>query len=82
MRHLNDVILLEKFLTNLRASLCDLAEGKLSQWIITPVVLNNTITEIQTILDQDNLGNKIVTSNPAYYYKFAKFTMMRNNSVL
>lgn len=73
---------METFLTNLRASLSDLAEGKLSPWIITPNVLNNTITEIQTMLDQDNLGYKIVTADPAYYYKFAKFTMMRNNSVL
>lgn len=72
----------ETFLTNLRASLSDLAEGKLSPWIITPNVLNNTIMEIQTMLDQDNLGYKIVTADPAYYYKFAKFTMMRNNSVL
>lgn len=82
MRHLNDAFLLETFLTNLRASLSDLAEGKLSPWIISPKVLINTTTEIQTILDQDNLGYKIVTTDPAYYCKFAKFTMMRNNSVL
>lgn len=82
MRLINDAFLLETFLTNLRASLSDLAEGKLSPWIITPNVLNNTIMEIQTMLDQDNLGYKIVTADPAYYYKFAKFTMMRNNSVL
>lgn len=82
MRHLNDAFLLETFLTNLRASLSDLAEGKLSPWIISPELLINTTTEIQTILDQDKLGYKIVTTDPAYYYKFAKFTMMRNTSVL
>lgn len=43
MRHINDAFLLETFLTNLRASLSDLAEGKLSPWIITPNVLYNTI---------------------------------------
>lgn len=53
-RHLNDAFLLEKFLTNLRASLSDLAEGKLSPWMISPKVLINTTTEIQTIFDQDN----------------------------
>ena len=74
--------MIETFLTNIRASLSDLAEGKLSPWIVTPTTLKNTIKDIQTLLDADDSGYKILTSDPSYYYKFAKFTMLRNNSVI
>ena len=82
--HLDDAFtcMIETFLTNIRASLSDLAEGKLSPWIVTPTTLKNTIKDIQKLLDADNSGYKILTSDPSYYYKFAKFTMLRNNSVI
>lgn len=80
--HLDDAFMIETFLTNIRASLSDLAEGKLSPWIVTPTTLKNTIKDIQKLLDADNSGYKILTSNPSYYYKFAKFTILRNNWVI
>lgn len=82
MRHLNDAFLLETFMTNLRASLSDLAEGKLSHWIISPRILKKTISDIQTILENEELGYKLVTTDPRYYYQFAKFTMLRNELVM
>lgn len=82
MRHLNDAFLLETFMTNLRASLSDLAEGKLSPWIISPKILKKTMSDIQTILENEKLGYKLVTTDPQYYYQFAKFTMLRNESVM
>lgn len=64
MRHLNDAFLLETFMTNLEASLFDLAEGKLSPWIISPRILKKTISDIQTILENEELGYKLVTTDP------------------
>jgi hypothetical protein len=82
IKHLNNAFRVETFLTNLRASLSDLAEGKLSPWILSPKILTKTIADIQQILDTDNMGYKIIIKDPSYYYKFAKFTILRNNSVL
>lgn len=69
-------------MTNLRASLSDLAEGKLSPRIISPKILKKTISDIQTILENEELGYKLVTTDPRYYYQFAKFAMLRNESVM
>lgn len=80
MRHLNDALLLETFMTNLRAS--DLSERKLSPWIISLRILKKAMGDIQTILENEELGYKLVTTDPRYYYQFAKFTMLRNESVM
>ena len=69
--HLDDTFMIETFLTNIRASLSDLAEGNLSPWIVTPTTLKNTIKDMQKLLDADNSGYKILTSDPSCYYKFA-----------
>lgn len=69
-------------MTNLRVSLADLAEGNLSPWIISPKILKKTISDIQTILKNEELGCKLVTTDTRYYYQFAKFTMLRNESVI
>lgn len=69
-------------MTNLRVSLADLAEGNLSPWIISPKILKKTISDIQTILKNEELGYKLVTTDTRYYYQFAKFTMLRNESVM
>ena len=80
--HLNDAFIIETFLTDIRAALSDLAEGKLSPWLITPKILHQTIFQIQRLLNADNLGYKILTNQPQYYYKFGQFTMYRNDSKL
>ena len=73
---------LQNYLFNLKTSVTDLAEGKLSPLIITPSVLQPTIQNIQVILDKDYNGYKILTSDPNYYYKYASFTILRNDSTL
>jgi hypothetical protein len=54
----------------------------LSPLILTPSVLQTTIQDIQVILDKDYNGYKVLTSDPNYYYKYASFTILRNDSTL
>ena len=59
---------LQNYLFNLKTSVTDLTEGKLSPLILTPSVLQTTIQDNQVILDKDYNGYKVLTSDPNYYY--------------
>ena len=63
-----------------KQSLADLAEGKLSPLLIKPALIRQTITNIQGILTRDYPNFFLVSTNPQYYYKHAKFLVYRKNS--
>ena len=54
----------------------------MSPLILTPPVLQTTIKDIQVILDKDYKGYTVLTSDTNYYYKYASFTVLRNDSTL
>ncbi|XP_063438319.1 uncharacterized protein LOC134719244 [Mytilus trossulus] len=77
-----DVSTLQNYVTDLKSSIINLLEGKISPLILIPQVIQQTVNDIQNILNVNYTGYKILTSSPHYYYNNAQFVVFRNNSKL
>ena len=77
-----DSITLQNYIIDLKTAIINLIEGKLSPILLKPDVIQQTVSDIQTILNANYTGFKILTSNPHYYYNYAKYIVLQNNTKL
>ncbi|CAC5360235.1 unnamed protein product [Mytilus coruscus] len=77
-----DTITLQNYIIDLKTAIINLIEGKLSPILLKPDVIQQTVSDIQNILNANYTGYKILTSNPHYYYNYAKYVVLQNNTKL
>ncbi|CAC5360193.1 unnamed protein product [Mytilus coruscus] len=77
-----DTITLQNYIIDLKTAIINLIEGKLSPLLLKPDVIKQTVSDIQNILNANYTGYKILTSNPHYYYDYAQYVVLQNNTKL
>ncbi|CAG2186272.1 unnamed protein product [Mytilus edulis] len=73
---------MENYINDVRVGLTNLAEGKLSPFILPPESLSSTIDKIQTMLQTNFKGYKLLSTDPSYYYRYGKFLVYRNSTTI
>ena len=77
-----DSTTLQNYIIDLKSIIINLVEGKLSPLLLKPEVITETVKDIQHILNRNYSSYQILTSNPTYYYNYAKYVVLRNNTKL
>ncbi|VDI38854.1 Hypothetical predicted protein [Mytilus galloprovincialis] len=77
-----DANILQNYIIDLKSAIINLVEGKLSPLLLKPKVIQQTVLDIQNILNANYTGYKVLTSNPHYYYNYAKYVVLQNNTKL
>lgn len=69
-------------LDSLKKAISDLAEGKLSPLLISPQLIETTITSIQNMLIRQYPKYSLIATDPKNYFSYADFSVIRQNNSL
>ncbi|XP_069123363.1 LOW QUALITY PROTEIN: uncharacterized protein [Argopecten irradians] len=82
LMQINATTILDKHLEHAKLAIHDLVKGKLSPFLLAPHVIDDSLKQIQSIIDRKFPGFNIIHRNPLYYYSFARFLFARHHGNL
>ena len=82
LKQFNLSTILDKQLTSVTSGIHNLAQGKLSPYLLTPESIKDTLKQIQATIDDKFSGFRIIHKSPLHYYRSGSFAFTRVHSKL